>query len=198
MNSSTTKPVRSTPIRIALVIGASLLLPALASAQHKRTVSFGASAGGALPLGDLGNIESIGYDIAGHLHYKPQNSRQLSFRADVAYDKWNDKNKGATVVEASFSSLTIAGNALYMAGDEKSDWRPYALAGVGRFKTTRTFARTLDGLLTESSNFGVQAGVGAEFALGNISTFAEARYVTVFSSPTKATFAPIVFGVHLR
>ena len=198
MNFFASMPARITPIRIALAIGASLLLPGLASAQHKRTVSFGASAGGALPLGDLGNIESTGYDIAGHLYYKPRDSKQLSFRADVAYDKWSDKTKAASVVEATFTSLAIAANALYTAADDRSDLRPYALLGVGRFKTTRTVARTLDGLLTESSNFGVQAGVGAEFALGNISTFAEVRYVTVFTSPTKATFAPIVVGVHLR
>lgn len=177
-------------------LAACVLLPCAAQAQRTKPVTLGISGGMALPVGDLGTQSSTGYDVTGHLFFNPRGSKQLSYRGDIGYDKWNNKKKG-TAAEATTSALSFTASAIWKGGDARSSMRPYALAGGGMYKLTRTYAGNLSGIISENSYFGVQAGGGLEFGLSGFSTFVEARFVNVFSSGRRTTFAPITFGIHM-
>lgn len=173
-----------------------VLVPHAARAQRAKPVTLGISGGMALPLGDLGTQSSIGYEVTGYLFFNPRRSKQLSYRGDISYDKWNNKKKG-TAAEATTSALSFAASAIWTGGDARSSMRPYAFAGGGMYKLTRTYAGNLSGIISENSYVGAQAGGGLEFGLSGFSTFLEARFVNVFSSGSSTTFAPITFGIHM-
>ena len=165
-----------------------------ASAQGQgKTTSMGISGGGSMPIGDLKNATNTGFVVTGHFFYRANPSNALSYRFDVAYDKWAGK---ATSVEASFSSLAFSANAVVKGGSRASTVRPYALGGVGMFKTKFDGGRNDQGLLQENTNLGVQAGAGLDIPLNGLIAFVEVRYVNAFVSPTHWSWMPVSVGIH--
>ena len=67
--------------------------------------------------------------------------------------------------------------------------RPYALGGLGLFNTRNPETDQSD------TNLGLQVGGGLTFQLSGFSTFAEARFVNVFSDGRSSRYVPITFGV---
>jgi hypothetical protein len=81
-----------------------LALPVAAHAQNQKSVSFGASGGLSLPMGDLGDAAEAGYSVAGHVYLKPSSMKNLAFRLDVSYDSWGAK--GVSDLEGDFTRST--------------------------------------------------------------------------------------------
>ncbi len=170
-----------------------LALPIAAQAQSTRTVSLGISGGMSLPMGDFADGYDAGYNVTGHVYFKPS-TMKLALRGDVSYDSW--KGKGSTsVVDANQSSLGLTGNGLFYLGESSAAMRPYLVVGGGmyRSKSTATVANV------EVSNTywdpGIQGGLGISFALSGFNTFVEAKYVNVFGENDSFNFVPISFGV---
>ncbi len=162
--------------------------PSLASAQQRTTpVSFGVSGGLSLPVGDLGDAVDAGYNITGHIWLSPASFKTVSFRGDVSYDNWSYKK-----FSASTRNLGVVANAIIHPSVSKSTVVPYIIGGVGFFNgksfTTVSSSRT-------SSDPGVQVGGGIEFKLSGFSTFAEAKFVNVFTNGNATNWVPITFGV---
>lgn len=178
------------------VIGLAALvaLPAMASAQESRPVSFGVSGGLSLPVGDLGDGYDSGFNVTGHIGYKPAMFTNLSFRGDVSFDKWGSK----VLDDVSTRVLGVTANAVYAFPQTTPGVvRPYVLGGVGFFngKSSGTVAgQSLDDS-DSSTDLGIQLGGGVNFQLSGFATFVEAKFVNVFGDGSSARFIPITFGV---
>lgn len=176
------------------VIGLAALvaLPAMASAQEGRPVSFGVSGGLSLPIGDLGDGYDAGFNVTGHVAFKPASFTNLSFRGDVSFDRWGNKQ----LDDASTQVLGVTANALYAFPQTSPGVvRPYVLGGVGFFNSKST--GTISGVKIEgssSTDLGVQAGAGVNFQLSGFSTFVEAKFVNVFGDGNSVSWIPITFG----
>jgi len=177
------------------VIGLAALvaLPAMASAQESRPVSFGVSGGLSLPVGDLGDGADAGYNITGHIGYKPASFTNLSFRGDVSFDRWGLKNND----DVSFRSLGVTANAIYAFPQTTPGViRPYVLGGVGMYNSKSTIdVGNNSADVGSDTNVGVQAGAGINFQLSGFATFLEAKFVNVFTEGNSLTFIPITFGI---
>ncbi|WP_411279009.1 outer membrane protein [Gemmatimonas sp.] len=178
-----------------LSVALSLAVPAVSSAQAtERPVSFGLSGGLSLPTGDLGDRADAGFVIAGHVYYKPASIQALRFRGDVSFDRWSIKNADAGA-DASTRSVGVVANAIYdFATNGTSTVKPYLLAGLGLYNNKTSVEVANVNVTGSATDVGVQVGGGFEFQLSGFSTFAEAKYVNVFSDGRFA-WIPISFGV---
>ncbi len=176
-------------------LAAALAAPALVSAQAAaadKPLSFGVSGGLSMPMGDLGDVANSGFTVGGHVFLKPASMNALRFRGDVAYDKWGVKDAGG---DADLRSLSFVANALYDFPSQ-STIRPYVIGGLGLYnsKAIINLGQTT-GSTPSSTDFGLQVGGGLTFKLSGFDTFAEAKFVNVFSDGSSTTWLPITFGV---
>jgi len=169
------------------VCGATLVMTLVAvsgSAQAQRRASVGVAAGASIPLGDLGDAVSTGYHVLGTLAVSGTASSPLGFRVDGMYNKLSGKSSGPDV-----TIWTVNGNLVY-AFPGGMTATPYIIVGAGWYNSKADE----DG--AESSNdFGINAGIGARFALSGFSTFVEARFHSIFSDPNSGQFIPLTFGI---
>jgi hypothetical protein len=175
--------------RLLAGLAALVMTPALLSAQgaSKKAVTFGVSGGLSLPVGDLSDGASSGYMVAGHIWYTPSTIKLLRFRGDVAYDSWDAKGSGSANINQR--SLAFVANGIYDL-NSKSNVRPYLLGGGGLYNTELPFLA----LASSDTNLGIQFGGGLTFALAGFETFAELKYVNVFSD-RRASWIPLTFGI---
>ncbi|MES2522822.1 MAG: hypothetical protein V4617_09010 [Gemmatimonadota bacterium] len=175
-------------------LAALVALPAAVSAQEStRPVSFGVSGGLSLPVGDFGEGFDSGFNITGHVAFKPATFTNLSFRGDVGYDRFAAKN----LDDVNFRMISVTGNAIYAFPQATPGIvRPYVLGGVGGYngKTTGTvLGQDIDD--SGSTEVGIQGGGGINFQLSGFATFIEAKYVNIFSDGNSTGFIPITFGI---
>ncbi|MEP6780647.1 MAG: hypothetical protein ABJC26_12205 [Gemmatimonadaceae bacterium] len=186
----------------SISIAALALLPVLASAQtsgNAKQFSLGVSGGASFPLGDFGKGTNTGYSIAGHVYLLPPALKNVSFRGDVAYDRWAFKGDAfGSLVDGNVRSLAFTGNIILKVASPGSVFHPYLIAGAGGYNTKASAAGSTS---NGQTNFGIQGGGGVEFGLSGFSTFIEAKYVTVFGndandgSSSKLHYVPLTFGV---
>lgn len=178
--------------RLALL--ATLIGAPLAAQGAKAPWSVGASGGVSIPTGDLKDGTDVGFTVGGHVFFRPSTFESLSFRGDLTYDRWRVPATGSGVA-ANSSALGYLVNAVYeFSMTDGRMARPYLLGGFGGF-TQRFTARAGSTTQTvDQSNPGVQIGGGFTFELSGFTTFAEVKYVNVFSTDTW-NWIPITFGV---
>ncbi|HEY3492796.1 MAG TPA: outer membrane beta-barrel protein [Solirubrobacterales bacterium] len=166
-------------------IGA-LLLAAPATAQIKWHLGLGMN----LPQGDLADeaIGDAGTGFGAHggatfgLGEGP-----ISIKADLSYETW-----GAGETDESFNMLGLSAAAVFGFGS--GGIKPYILGTVG----WNQFSVSNDDFdATSSMSFG--GGAGANFMLGSIGAFVEARYLlapfTIEGTDYDMDNIPIVFGL---
>ncbi|MEO6332529.1 MAG: outer membrane beta-barrel protein, partial [Gemmatimonadaceae bacterium] len=143
----------------------------------------GLSAGASIPLSDLSDSHKVGYNAAAHLGINMPMS-PVGFRLEGFYNKF----AGQDLTVGSEPDVRIAGgnvNILYNFGG--MGLRPYVIGGVGSYNVKR------DGF-DSSTDFGINAGVGANFRLAGFGTFVEARLHTISGDP-QLQYVPITFGI---
>jgi opacity protein-like surface antigen len=185
-----------------------IALPLSAQAQMTddiRPVQFGISAGLTMPMGDVGDAFESGFNVTGHVWYRPGTFANLSFRGDVGFDRFQAKDIVLAGIRSKGTLTAIGGvaNAVYSfpQTDASALLRPYVLVGVGLYNTRQKVTLTVgEGGGTEEAedtdtNFGLQGGAGLQFNLSGFSTFAEAKFVNVFTDGSSARWVPISFGV---
>jgi hypothetical protein len=84
---------------------------------------------------------------------------------------------------------TVNGNLVY-AFPGGMTATPYIIAGAGWYNS-----KVDQSGAPSSSDLGINAGIGARFALSGFSTFAEVRFHNIFSDPNSAQFVPLTFGI---
>ncbi len=172
------------------------LVTSVAAAQDSKPISFGAMAGLSLPMGDLGDAVSSGYNITGNVYLTPSSTGRLRFRGDVGYESFSAKDNSVGS-DATFSVLSVTGNVIFPLGQASSEGgiRPYLIGGGGMYRGTTKTELLGASVSTSDTNLGIAVGGGLEFKLSGFSTFAEARFTNVFSEGDSSTWIPITFGI---
>ena len=166
----------------ALVLSATVLV--VLPAYGQRRTSFGFAAGATVPVGDLGDATSTGFHALGTLAISGTASTPVGFRIDGMYNSLSGKNSGPDV-----NVWTVNGNLVY-AFPGGMTATPYIIAGAGWYNS-----KADESGAESSSDLGINAGIGARFALSGFSTFAEVRFHNIFSDPNSAQFIPLTFGI---
>jgi hypothetical protein len=150
----------------------------------QRRTSVGFAAGATVPVGDLGDGTSTGFHVLGTLAVSGTASTPIGFRIDGMYNSLSGKNSGPDV-----NVWTVNGNLVY-AFPGGTTATPYIIAGAGWYN-----AKADESGAESSSDIGINAGIGARFALSGFSTFAEVRFHNIFSDPNSAQMIPLTFGI---
>jgi opacity protein-like surface antigen len=186
--------MNSRTVRLAGVVGALALLPALAMAQDSKPISVGVMGGLSVPVGDLGDGFDSGYNITGSVYLRPGTGR-LSFRGDVGYESFGSKGSNS-LVSADLNVLSVTGNVLFPIGTAaEGGIRPYLIGGGGLYRTSVDVESVVGNDSNSSNDLGIAVGGGLEFRLAGFSTFAEARFVNVFGDGNSSRWIPITFGI---
>src|SRR5687768_14470630 len=147
------------------LVGSIAILSAFATVsapvQAQRRTSVGLAAGAAIPVGDLGDGTSTGFQVAGTLSISGTASTPLGFRIDGMYNSLSGKSSGPDV-----NVWTVNGNLVY-AFPGGLTATPYLIGGAGWYNSKA------DGAEDASNDLGINAGVGVRFPLSGFSTFAE-------------------------
>jgi hypothetical protein len=169
--------VAACALTLAAVAG---LAPRAARAQTP--VRFSGAAALALPAGDLGNAADVGFNLAlrgeGRL-----SSPNWSFRGDLSWDRF----PGRGIVD-SYSYLSLAGNFVHRS--TKS--RVYEFGGLGLYGSRTDFGSSFN---QETTNLGLQMGLGLELNPGPNTPFVEFGLTNVFTSGENSLWFPVRFGV---
>lgn len=180
--------------RMTWLVGIASLaaMPVLAQAQStdSRPISFGVSGGASIPMGDLGDVADVGYNLGAHVLLMPASMTHLSFRGDVSFDRWSYKGTGAGLINAKSRVLGVTANAIFKSAQEMAI-KPYVIGGGGLYNGKVT-SDVLDG--KSESKLGLQGGGGLEFKLSGFTTFVEAKYVNVFGDAS-LSYLPVTFGI---
>ena len=169
-------------VRSTILVAALVAVSVPAHAQRRTSVGF--AAGASIPVGDLGDATSTGFHVLGTLAVSGTASSPVGFRIDGMYNKLSGKNSGPDV-----NVWTVNGNLVY-AFPGGMTATPYIIAGAGWYnsKADQSGAES-------SSDLGINAGLGARFALSGFSTFAEFRFHNILSDPNSSQFIPLTFGI---
>ncbi len=157
-----------------------------ASAQSSANpFQIGASAGVAIPTGDLSNTANMGYNVTVMAGYRPLYT-PLAVRVEAAYNQFGLKNTSGNVNIPAFT-----GNLVYeLPGVSFS---PYVIGGAGLYRTNVDFTGGGSG---GENRFGFNVGGGVKLPLStSFETLLEARYSHVNAPSGSLSFIPITIGI---
>lgn len=196
-------------VGLAAALGASLVA-STAQAQtmgpEPYPLGFGIAAGATIPLGDLGDVQSTGWNLEGLVDWTSPRT-PLGLRADLTYNNLSGKTitlPGQPTLKTDSRNLfQVTGDAVWhfrpSSTTTPNPWMPYILGGIGVYHFNGVTVTSGPGLTQDSgdgsTDFGLNIGGGVVFRLSGFSTFAEARFHNVFSNGGSAKFFPISFGI---
>ncbi|MDB4882979.1 MAG: hypothetical protein JWL95_1745 [Gemmatimonadetes bacterium] len=165
----------------AVLFGSALLLAP--SARLTAQAALSVSGGVAAPVGDLGDVADLGYNVAAGLNFGGTHL-PIGLRFEGALNGFGLKD-----FDDQVRILDATANAV-VNFSQKAD-SPYLIGGLGLYNSK--FGND------QSENaVGVNLGGGLRFPLGGLSTFVEARYHAMLGDRNRGTnlqFIPITFGV---
>lgn len=173
--------------RRTLVIAAAALLSAVPAASHAQ-VSFLISGGLNAPVGQLGDITDLGYNVTAGLNLGAP-AVPVGVRLEASYNGLGYKGGGGDV-----RILTGTANAIFNLGAAND--APYVIAGLGAYN--RSSGSSTFGYGSGATVVGINGGAGLRFPLSGLSTFFEARYHVMLGNSAEGTnyqFIPITFGI---
>jgi hypothetical protein len=179
------KRISSTLIALA----AMAITASTSSAQSTKPVSLGISAGAAIPVSDIGNDYSTGYNGTVSLMFNSPGS-PIGFRVDGMYNNMSGQDF------TGFPAIKImSANANVVYALPGVGIRPYLIGGAGVYTVQEDFS----GAPTQNK-LGLNGGIGASFPLSGFNTFVEARVHRVLNTTVgpdfdSITFIPITFGI---
>ena len=167
-----------------------------AQAQVAKPISFGVSAGAAIPTGDMGDGLNTGFGITGLADMKTH--LPVNFRGELSFNRFGAKDMPQGVNGHARIFAGIA-NAVW-AIPTKSAIQPYFLGGPGVYSLKTTVSDGTVDISSSKTAMGLNGGMGLNFHVGTFSTFAEARYHYIFSKDDNKGYVnsqtiPLSFGV---
>jgi hypothetical protein len=167
------------------------------SAQSNKAISLGISGGAAIPVSDLGEDFTTGYNGTVSLMFRSLGS-PIGLRVDGMYNHMSVKDD-RTIGIPGFGTLDAiaisSANANLVYNLPGTGITPYLIGGAGVYNLKSDVSDADD---PDSINkFGVNGGIGASFPLSGFTTFIEARYHHVFSENVATKFIPVTFGISL-
>lgn len=185
----------------ALVVSASSIHAQQMTNPSEYPIGFGAAAGLLIPTGNIGDVQSTGWNLQGFVDWTSR-TQPFGLRGDISYGSLQGKtiSGGGTSIEASDLHLfSIVGDGVWTIHPSEgslSRTTPYLLAGIGLYHSSYsvTGANESD---NSSTNFGFNFGGGVLYRLSGFSAFGEIRYHNVFSgaSDGSARYIPIMVGL---
>jgi len=180
--------VRKLGIPAAAMMACAAFAPArTANAQVAtilKPIQVGVAVGAAVPVSDLGNSFSTGFNVTGTIGINVP-LLPIGFRIDAAYNQFSAK--GTSNVSAKIAG--VSGNVVFsIPGGVIIS--PYLIGGVGYYRVSSSATGSV-----ASNNFGFNAGAGVKIPLLVFSTFAEARYNRVSENGGSTSFIPVTVGV---
>ena len=179
-----------------VLIAAGALLAGEAGAQVRGIVGVGAS----VPVGEFADQSGPGAQTGGGtalagVEWLPE-GRSFGLRLDGAYNRFCtevcDDAAGDLDVRFRFLNAILSGIAALPLG--ASEFRPYLLGGVGLYNYKLEGDDVPDGFNDSENDFGLSAGLGMTYTLGQVGIFAEGRFHNVFTSEEDIQFIPILVG----
>ena len=177
--------------RISLAVAALAALAAVtltsstASAQSAKPISLGISVGAAIPVGDFSDIYQTGYNGTVSLGFNSVGT-PIGIRVDGMFNQFTDRSD-LLVSRPDYRIIGANANLVYALPG--TGIRPYLIGGAGIYgqKPDVSGAET-------TTDFGLNGGIGAAFALSGFTTFIEARYHHIMSDAA-TQFIPVTFGI---
>lgn len=181
----------------------------LADLRDRENFYFGLGAGAAVPSSGLDDVYSTGFNVTGTLGWRSESP--LGVRLTGSYNQFDGRSFAGGISADAASSWGAAGDlTLDLPFNRNGRSALYLLGGGGVYGFSgwdiddEDFDELLnDGVVDEpeairgnSTNFGVNAGVGLRFPVGNSSLFLEGRYVNVFADNQDVRFFPITLGIN--
>ena len=179
-----------------VLIAAGALLAGEAGAQVRGIVGVGAS----VPVGEFADQSGPGAQAGGGtalagVEWLPE-GRSFGLRLDGAYNRFCtevcDDAAGDLDVRFRLLNANLSGIAELPLG--ASEFRPYLLGGVGLYNYKLEGDDVPDGFNDSENDFGLSAGLGMTYTLGQVGIFAEGRFHNVFTSEEDIQFIPILVG----
>jgi hypothetical protein len=167
------------------LLAGAVLLACATTGEAQRPLSFGVSAGAAIPVSDLSESHKTGFNAAAHIGFNvpvlPVTARLEGFYSSFparAEDIVGLRDGGIRIAGAT-------GNVVYSFSG--LGVRPYIIAGAGVYNSSYIRGSTTDP--------GFNAGLGARFALAGFDAFAEARLHRISDDDRQFQFVPVTFGI---
>jgi hypothetical protein len=148
-----------------------------------KPVQIGVAAGAAVPVSDLGNGFSTGFNVTGTIAINVP-LLPVGFRIDAAYNQFGAK--GTSNVNAKIAG--VSGNVVF--GMPGVVITPYFIGGVGYYRVSSSATGSV-----ASNNFGFNAGAGLKLPLLVFAAFIEARYNRISENGGSTSFVPVTVGV---
>jgi hypothetical protein len=148
-----------------------------------KPVQVGVAVGAAIPVSDLGNSFSTGFNVTGTIGINVP-LLPIGFRIDAAYNQFGAK--GASNVNAKIAGVT--GNVVF--GMPGVVITPYLIGGVGYYRVSSSATGSV-----ASNSFGFNAGAGLKIPLLVFAAFIEARYNRISENGGSTSFVPVTVGV---
>lgn len=169
------------------------LAVALSAQAAQAQVSLGVGGGAVLPTGSMADAHSMGWSLTAVARVKPPAS-PLGLQVDGFYNRFGLDN-----VDGNTQIIGGTANAVF-AFPGASAAQPYLVGGVGLYN----MKISIDGLGSGSdTKFGLNAGAGFDFGLGNAKLFADARFHAILKGAidsesfeeTTAVMIPVTVGL---
>lgn len=177
---------------IACGLGATVATATRIEAQLPGTTSytFTASAGLAVPVGDLSNFTSSGYTVGAALGVH-QSLAPFSVRLEGNFTEmaWSD-NTGESGAKHRIFGVALDG--LFNLGTPSTTGGLYLTGGIGTYGTNDV--NTFFGDTNRDWSLGFNGGLGYYLPLTGFSVVFEGRYTYIGGSPSQGFF-PITVGV---
>ncbi|HEY7427985.1 MAG TPA: outer membrane beta-barrel protein [Gemmataceae bacterium] len=179
------------------ILGVILLATAVAGPATAQ-LRFSLGGGVTLPTGTLDDEAGTGWHGMGAIGFQPKDF-PVGFQVDGMYHRFGFQ---AENVDADWQFIEGTANVVFKFNrSEEKKLHPYLIGGVGGYnvKAVGNDAAGFD----SKTDFGVNAGGGFDFDLGNLSAFIEARYHAIFNGikdpdtleDATAAFVPITLGI---
>lgn len=169
-----------TAAAIAVTLGSAM------NARAQSTAMIGLSGGAAVPMGELSDDRSTGFNGTVSLGFGAIDT-PISLRFDGGYTRFGARST-TTVNVPAFRILS--GSINLLVGYTGEMLRPYILGGGGFFSL-----KEMKDSATAQNEFGLIGGAGIAFDLSGFNTFIEARVNHIFTENSATRFAPITFGI---
>ncbi len=162
---------------------------------------FSIDGGATVPAGTFGDVANTGWHGGAAIGFQPADF-PIGFQIDGTYHRFGF---AAEALDADWQMIQGTANAVFMFNRSKeSKFHPYLIGGVGAYNV-KAVGNDAEGIDSDETDFGVNAGLGFDFDLGNLAAFIEGRYNAVFGGTVDpetlddatASFVPITIGIRL-
>jgi hypothetical protein len=181
----------------SMLVAAMFLAASTAQAQSLSPFTFGVSGGAAIPTGKSGDVANTGINLTGIAEYHTV-GMPVSLRGELLYDRFGMKGMPSNVDghHSIFGGIVSAVKPFAAT----PALAPYVIGGAGVYNVKSTASDGTFDVSTSRTAMGLNGGMGVNFHLAGLRTFAEARYHYVFSKDADKGFEntqgiPLVFGV---